>query len=180
MERKHFPFSYLIGGFLLLILAGGEACASRERSQSLLFQELFQNKKGLFRGNELGDALSDVREREGIPPKHDDLLGLSYYYPLPDSQQLFVEYYTGLPESGLRGDSLNAITANIFLQNEIIAAELYREIQGHFRARMGLSIGEYGEDIWEGESPRGRMEARLRFTEGGRGLSVNFVKKSSL
>lgn len=171
-SRKVSMFYALILGISLF----WGSCISQEQSQSILFQTIFLEEDGLFRGINLGNPLSEVKKREQTAPRHDDLLGLTYFYPLPDSQQLFLEYYSGLPESGLRGDSLRAIIANVFLQDEMIAAELYREIQNHFKMKLGLSQGDYGADIWEGETPYGRMEVHLRFNEGGKGLSVNFVE----
>lgn len=168
-----------VGGMYALILCIPiffSACVSKERTQSILFQTIFLEKEGLFRGINLGNSLEEVKKYEKVSPRHDDLIGLTYYYPLADSQQLFLEYYSGLPESGLRGDSLKAIIANVFLQDEMVAAELYREIQNHFKTKMGLSLGDYGEDVWEGETRYGQMEVHLKFSEGGRGISINFVE----
>lgn len=159
-----------------VILYGSLACTEQDKTKTGLFQTIFLEEKGLFRGINLGMGLTEVRAQEEQAPRHDDLLGLTYYYPLADSQQLFLEYYTGLSESGLRGDSLKAILANVFLRDEMIAAELYREIQAHFRSQLGISLGDYGNDIWEGETSNGRMEVLLRFNEGGKGLSINFVE----
>lgn len=179
MNRKYGRKPVGLSMLMLCIFFCFHACTRVESTQSTLFQTIFLTKKGLFRGINLGNSLEAVKKAEKSPPRHDDLLGLTYYYPLPDSQQLFLEYYSGLPESGLRGDSVKAIVANVFLQDEMVAAELYREIQQHFKSRMGFSLGDYGQDVWVGETATGRMEVHLAFNKAGKGLSINFVESAN-
>jgi hypothetical protein len=152
-------------------------CADPPPENSELFQAVFLTEEKVFRGLSLGVSLDSVRTQEQGAPRHEDLLGLAYAYPLPDSQQLFVEYYTPPSESGQPQDAVQAIVANVVIRDPLRTAALYQEIQEHFRQKYGLSLGNYGNDRWEGEIRQGPIEVFLHLNGPRQGLTLNFIMK---
>jgi len=158
-------------GYILII----SACQNPQQPHSLLFQQIFIVENSLFRGAELGMEIEEIQQIEQTAPRSQDLLGLTFAYVLADSQQLYVEYYNGLAENGQPQDQVQAILANIFLSDELIAAELYQEILLFFTDTFGLSEGEFGQDRWQGETADFPIEVRLKLNADQRSLSISFI-----
>ncbi len=129
----------------------------------------------MYRNVELRMPRAEIRSAEPQPPKHEDLLGLSYEYDLSGEKKLFVEYYTGQPTAGLAGDTVTSIVSNVLLHDPIEAAALYQEIHQHFTQTYGLALGRYGDDVWQGELPTGKIAIHLKLDDQLHAVTLNFI-----
>jgi len=166
--KTHYFLIQLIIMFVFL------ACASTQATQKPLFRQIFLQEEGTFRAIQLGEAMENVQKKEKTKPKHNDLLGLVYEYPLSENRKLALEYYFDNGQKENESRHLQAIIANIELESEIETAQLYEEIELYFNQKHGLPFGDYGKRVWKEEAKS--MEIIVSLAENKKGISLNFIQ----
>jgi hypothetical protein len=160
-------------------------CNTADFTHSNLFQELFSEEKSTFRGTDLGDPMTLVKQNEAAvasrhnnsgAPKHDDRLGLAFEYTLTDSLLLFVEYYPRNPLEQSDSNQVASIVANISLNDEVEIAQIYNEIQQYFARKYRISSGTYGNYNWKSSTPKTQsMEVGLKMSDNKKGITIMFI-----
>ncbi|MEZ4774659.1 MAG: hypothetical protein R3D00_15850 [Bacteroidia bacterium] len=174
IRRKSTPYLLAFGIFSGLLLT---ACHDQISSHSALFRHIFANDSATFRGTNIGDMMSHVREVE-LPnrPEHDDKLGTSYFIPIDSATTMLVDYYSDNIRNERSQERVASIVANISLNDEVQTAQLYSEIQTYFNSSYGIYSGTYGDYSWNaGTRYTPEMEVRLLLAENKKGITLNFV-----
>ncbi len=160
-------------------------CTTTNFTHSQMFEELFSLENATFRGTDLGDPMTLVKQNEAAAakqhnhtgiPRHDDRLGLAFEYTLSDSLQLFVEYYPKNPSVQSDSNRVAAIVANLSLNDEVEIAQLYNEIEQYFTRKYRISSGSYGNYNWKTSTPKTQsMEVGLKMSDNKKGITVMFI-----
>jgi hypothetical protein len=160
-------------------------CTTENFRHSPLFLELFSEEKSTFRGTDLGDPMTLVKQNEAAvagrhndsgTPKHDDRLGLAFEYTLTDSLLLFVEYYPKNPSEQSDSNRVASIVANISLNDEVEIAQIYNEIEQYFTRKYRISSGTYGNYSWKSSTPKTQsMEVGLKMSDNKKGITIMFI-----
>ncbi len=156
------------------------ACTSKTPTQSELYTVIFQPERaGTFRGVYLKDDIAIAKRLESPDkPSYEDPLGIVYTLPLPENEEMIIEYYTPLVSDGSETNQITAIVANIILKNEVQADALYKEIESIYTEKYGFPIGKYGNYVWEGviqQTTNTGMEIILKMDGSKNKISINFI-----
>lgn len=173
-RRNNTPYLLAFGLFVGMLVT---ACHNQTSSNSALFRQIFSSDSATFRGINIGDMMSHVREKE-MPntPEHDDKLGTSYFLPIDSATTMLLDYYSDNIRNERSQERVASIVANISLNDEVQTAQLYSEIQTYFNSTYGIYSGNYGDYAWNaGTRYTPEMEVRLLLAENKKGITLNFV-----
>ncbi|MFN0203440.1 MAG: hypothetical protein ACKVTZ_18075 [Bacteroidia bacterium] len=159
--------------FFLYLLLCLLACQTSQQVEQKRVMHIFLTENATFRGYNLGDSLSKIKAKAEMPPKHEDWLGLVYAYQVEKNCQMQVEYYADNVQTGRKSNRLQAIIANIELQDEIEAANLYEEMQEFLIQKYGATSGNFGNLRWE--DPLLNLEILLKLHPNKKGITLNFL-----
>lgn len=162
---------------LLVMIIGMASCRVQTSSHSDVFYEIFRGDTTMFRGTNLGDNIAVVEDHEAPnEPEHNDKLGLSYHIELDTATSMVVDYYSDNIRSEIPLNRVASVVANISLDDEVRAAQLYGEIQSYFNRTYGLYSGTYGDYSWSASTKyTPDMEVRLILDENKRNITINFI-----
>lgn len=156
---------WIIGLILILF----QACGTPKAERSELFSKLYADESGDFRGLTLGDPIQDVKKTEPGAPKTFDRFGYVYKLNLGEEKYAMLEYMSREGENRI----LNAIVANIFLNDEGETSDIYRESEEFLRGRHGVPDGTFGSYRWDDEDKG--MYISLRLLDDKKSFSLNFA-----
>lgn len=145
-------------------------------THSPLYNRIFLDAPGTFRGNELGTDIQQVPKIEVADPKHEDKLGLTYEVDLGKERKMLLDYFSDNLKTERESNRLASIIANILLEDEVEAAKLYNEIQLVCNNRYRLASGVYGNYLWQSSNDfTSSIEVRLKLNEDKKGLTISFI-----
>lgn len=166
-SAKIYPLFLL--GIMLFFL---ESCGPPKAERSELFTKLYGDESGDFRGVNLGEPLEKVKEAETGSPKTTDRFGYVYKINLGEEKYAMLEYMSREGENRI----VNAIVANVFLNDEGETSDIYRESEEFLRGRHGVPDGNFGSYRWsDGEK---EMEISLRLLDDKKSFSLNFAPRA--
>lgn len=160
-------FSQSIVLSLLFVLS----CATVSDSESRLYSQVFGSSKGMFRGNSLGDKLTDIEEE--TEPIYTDILGEVYDISLSEKEKMRVHYYIDNLQTNKETNRIANIQATIDIEDEIETTRLYNQIQQTLTQKYGLPTGNYGALKWDNAAYS--MEISLHISNNRKQISLTFV-----
>ena len=156
--------------FILSALVLFVACSPPKPERSELFGKLFGDESGDFRGIELGDPLTEVKETEPGTPKTLDRFGYVYQLNLGEERYAMLEY---MSKDQVETRIVNAIVINVFLKDEGEASDIYKESEAFLRGQHGVPEGTFGSYEWQNEDKE--IVITLRLLDDKKSFSLNFA-----
>lgn len=159
----------------------GWACQAENTLHSPIFQDIFAQGEGTFRGIFLQDDISVVKLKEAdLPPLYEDPLGISYKVQTSEGDEIYIEYYTPLGRSDQPLTQISSIVVNVVMREEGRAASLYEEILGYLNQLHGVPQGSFEHHIWDGilQAKTGTgMEVILKLDDSKNKITLNYISK---
>ena len=157
------------------------ACQTEEPLHSPMFEQIFIEGEGTFRGIFLQDDISVVKRKEsGLPPLYEDPLGISYKIRGQNGDDVYIEYYTPLGRSDQPLTQISSIVVNVVMREELRAANLYDETFAHLSQLYGVPQGTYEHYTWDGilQAKTGTgMEIILKLDDSKNKITLNYISK---
>lgn len=168
--RPFLPFFFALS----IVLA---ACTGLKQTSQSRYNEIFGAEAGFFRAARIGDDKKKIRTLfQQQSPLYDDLLGLTYIFPLTDGT-VRAEFYSDLLSTSTESFPIRAIHLYLNLQDEIKTAETYDEIHKEFVKRYGLPDGAYGGWFWQ--NPANQMSIYLMLLPDKQRIKIQFIGEES-
>jgi hypothetical protein len=130
---------------LLLI----SSCSTRSELKEFgpAFQNVMLNDEGVFRGFKLGDAQTNVQQKETAKPIEADSGYLYYEYKLDTIGSFNITY--NFDEKGL-----NEIQSDIFVNKPGEAEIIFNKFKAYFDQHYGESESQMGFNVWSVKSDK--------------------------
>lgn len=150
-----------------------QSCAGTKQTTLSRYNEIFGTEAGFFRASRIGEDKKEIRTRfRDQSPLYDDLLGLTYIFPLTEGT-LRAEFYSDFLQTGTETFPIRAIHLYLSLQDEIKTAETYDEIHKEFVRRYGVPDGAYGGWFWQNSA--NQMSIYLMLLPDKQRIKIQFI-----